>query len=151
MLKFLNCAILLDKPSFCWPQLCKTQLWEEQCSDKTIDLISYGSVELRNTFVEAQGSESNESVTWHDDKENKGLLWNLTCLSSTFRGHCISYAFSWEDKRCPSDVGNTWLYKDAGAGVWPAAGEGLSITCIDAWGAVSSVSFGHLDTRYRYH
>ena len=32
-----------------------------------------------------------------------------------------------EDKGCPSDVGNTWLYRDGSH--WPAAGEGLSIRC----------------------
>ena len=41
-------------------------------------------------------------------------------------------AFSDEDKRCPSDVGNTWIYSDAPN--WYFAEEGLYIRCIEEEG-----------------
>ena len=40
-----------------------------------------------------------------------------------------------EDKRCPSDVGNTWFYDPDGSFQYPnPAGEGLSIRCIEGEG-----------------
>ena len=45
---------------------------------------------------------------------------------------CWKFAYSEDDKQCPSDTGSSWKYKnktEGNAATWPSAGTGLTVTC----------------------
>ena len=50
-----------------------------------------------------------------------------TYFTTTFSGDCVAYAFAVGDERCPSNVGDSWLYADGNR--WVDAGEGLLLGC----------------------
>ena len=52
-----------------------------------------------------------------------------TYFTTTFSGDCKYFAFAGGDERCPSNVGDTWLYHDGN--VWTAAGGGLILSCYE--------------------
>ena len=52
-----------------------------------------------------------------------------TYFTTTFSGDCAYYAFAAGEERCPSNVGDTWLYDDGNG--WERAGGGLILSCYE--------------------
>ena len=54
-------------------------------------------------------------------------------LFYSFSGDCAAYAFAAVDERCPSNVGDTWLYYVGNPPnhKWLNAGGGLILSCYE--------------------
>ena len=119
-----------------------TQAFQHHSSIFTTYKIESGTVNERSHYTSHNGMYALEYVdcgAWII--QSPQTRYHANCLVKVeqnmfkwiyFRGLCFlttGLAGTWDDNRCPNEIGLTWRYSTGGGG-WPVAGAGLKVECI---------------------